>query len=138
MTNAMPERLMKLSLFALSFYFLAIALAHITGTKIPLLFVYFNVPSNAYQDNIISFLAFGWAVFFFTIARDPLANRQFIGAILIAAAAAVAGLSYINITTDFAALAPGIKIWPFWAQTALLAIISLWLLVLYQATKDQS
>lgn len=138
MTNVLSVRLMKLSLFALAFYFLMIALAHITGIKIPLLFVYFNVPSNVYQDNIISFLAFGWAVFFFTTARDPVANIEFIRAILIAAAGAVAGLSYINITTDFTTLAPGIVQWPFWAQTALLLGIAMWLFFLSRAIKRKS
>jgi len=137
MADMIQVRLMKLSLYGLAIYFLAIALAHITGLKIPLLFVYFNVPSNAYQNNIISFLAFGWAVFFFTTARDPVANRPFIRAILIAAAGAVAGLSYINVTTDFAAFAPGIEIWPFWAQTGILATISIWLFFLYLAIKQQ-
>ena len=132
MENNMTVRLMKLSLGGLALYFLLIALAHISSTKIPLLFVYFNVPSHAYQDNIIAFMAFGWAVFFFTASHDPQGNLPLVRAILIAAAGALAVLSYTNLTTDFAALAPDIPIWPFWAQTAVLATISAWLLVLYR------
>ena len=125
-------RLMKLSLSSLALYFLLIALAHITSTKVPLLFVYFNVPSHAYQDNIIAFMAFGWAVFFFTASRDPQGNLPLVRGVLIAAAGALAILSYTNLTTDFATLAPQAPIWPFWAQTAVLAAISAWLLVLYR------
>ena len=138
MSNSIPVKLMKLSLISLSLYFLSIAIAHMTAFKVPLLFVYFNVPSNTYQDNIIAFLAFGWAVFFFTIAIDPLANLRFIKSILIAAAGAVAGLSYINLSTDFTALAPGIEVWPFWAQTLILLLISIWLLILLVTINRQS
>ncbi len=129
-------RLMKLSLSSLALYFLLIALAHITSTKIPLLFVYYNVPSHAYQDNIIAFMAFGWAVFFFTASRDPFANLPLVRGVLMAAAGALAVLSYTNLTTDFAALAPAIPIWPFWAQTAVLAVISVWLLILYRKIRN--
>ncbi len=135
MTQAVSERLLKLSLLALSAYFTLIALAHITSTKVPLLFVYFNVPSHAYQDNIISFLAFGWAVFIFSAARNPLASLGTIRALIIAAIGAVAGLSYTNATTDFDQLAPGIAVWPFWAQTAAIGVIGLWILVLYRSAK---
>ena len=138
MTTNLPARLMQWSLFALTLYFLLIALAHVTGTKLPLLFVYFNVPSTAYQDNIIAFLAFGWAVFVVTAARDPLANLSLVRALLVAAGGAVAGLSYINLTTDFAALAPGIAIWPFWAQTGVLAVILIWLSGLYVAIRPKA
>ena len=138
MTRPLPARLMQWSLLALAAYFLLIAAAHVTGTKLPLLFVYFNVPSTAYQDNIIAFLAFGWAMFFFTAARDPATNRPLIRALLLAAGGAVAGLSHINLTTDFAALAPNIAIWPFWAQTGILAGILIWLSGLYVAIRPKT
>lgn len=126
-------RLMKWSLTLLSLYFCLIALAHLTATKVPLLFVFYNVPSYAYQDNIIAFMAFGWGVYVFTAARDPLANLPLIRAILIAAVGAVCVLSYINLTTDFASLDPQITVLPFWLQTALLAVITIWLMVLFRA-----
>ncbi len=53
-------RLLKYSLLAGGLYFASVALAHASGVKVPGLFVCFNVPSNNYQDQIISFLASGW------------------------------------------------------------------------------
>jgi len=129
--NNLATRLLKWSLMALAGYFALVALAHMSGVKIPLLFVYFNVPSNAYQDKIIAFMTFGWAVFFFTTAFDPLRHMQFVRATLIAGTCAVAALAYINLSTDFAALSKDIEAWPFWLETLLLAFIVAWLYGLY-------
>ena len=90
-------------------YFLSVAVAHMLGVKIPLLFIYFNVPSYEYQNKIISFLSFGWAVFMFAAAYDPMNNHLAVKAILIAGIGAIFGLNIINSSTDFLALAPGIK-----------------------------
>jgi len=90
-------------------YFLAVALAHMLRIKIPLLFVYFDVPSYGYQDRIISFLSFGWSVFLFTTSRDPVKNRGAVKAILIAGLGAIFGLTVINSVTDFRALSPEIN-----------------------------
>lgn len=136
--NSLPESLLKLTLWLLALYFLLIALAHITSTKLPLLFVYFSVPSEAYQDNIISFLSFGWAVFFATVAHDPIQQLKFVRAILIAATGAIAGLSYNNATVDFTSYSNDIAVWPFWAQTGILAGITGWLLLLYMAVKKST
>lgn len=108
-------------------YFLCVAVVHALGLKVPLLFVYFNVPSYAYQDRIISFLAFGWAVFLFTAGRDPRANAALVRAILLAGAAAVVGLAAINLNTNFAALDANIQPRWFWLETAGLAGYWLWL-----------
>jgi hypothetical protein len=129
--NNLATRLLTWSLMALAFYFALVALAHMSGVKFPLLFVYFNVSSHAYQDKIISFMTFGWAIFFFTTARDPLRHLQFVRAAIFAGACAVAALAYINLTTDFAALSKNIKTWPFWLETLLLALIVAWLYGLY-------
>ena len=64
-------------------YFMAIAIVHMLRIKVPLLFVYFDVPSYGYQDRIISFLSFGWSSFLFTASRDPVKNRDAVKAILI-------------------------------------------------------
>jgi hypothetical protein len=90
-------------------YFLGVSVAHMTGVKVPLLFVYFSLPSHAYQDRIISFLSFGWSVFLFTASRDPAKNRALVKAILIAGLAAVFGLNVINSVTDFHALSPAVN-----------------------------
>ncbi len=136
--NSLPESLLKLTLWLLAFYFLLIALAHITSTKLPLFFVYYSVPSEAYQDNIISFLSFGWGVFLATAARDPIQQLNIVRAILVAATGAVAGLSYNNATVDFASYSNDIAIWPFWVQTGIIASVTGWLLLLYLAAKRTS
>lgn len=87
-------------------YFLAVALAHMLRIKIPLLFVYFDVPSYGYQDRIISFLSFGWSVFLFTASRDPVKNRGAVKAILIAGLGAILGLTVIN-SHRFSRIVPG-------------------------------
>ena len=119
------------SLFAGAFYFLAVATAHMLGIKVPMLFIYFNVPSYAYQDRIISFLAFGWAMFLFTAARDVVKNVQLVKAILIAGGGAIVGLGIINATTDFHALDPAINVAIFWMETAVLLLYVLWLILFY-------
>lgn len=47
-------RVLKWSLLPASMYCLSVVAAHMLGAKVPILFVYFNVPSNAYQDRIIA------------------------------------------------------------------------------------
>jgi hypothetical protein len=100
--------ILKLLLLAGALYFLAVAIVHMLGTKVPMLFVYFNVPSYAYQDRIISFLSFGWSAFLFSAALDPLQNRHAVKAILIAGLSATFGLNVINAVTDFHTLSPDI------------------------------
>jgi len=123
------NKILSYSLFAGAFYFLAVATVHMLGIKVPMLFIYFNVPSYAYQDRIISFLAFGWAIFLFTAARDVVKNVQLVKAILIAGGSAIVGLSIINATTDFHALDPAINVAVFWIETAVLLLYVLWLTV---------
>ncbi|HHG90527.1 MAG TPA: hypothetical protein ENJ90_08630 [Devosia sp.] len=137
MTEHLPHRLLKITLWSLAAYFLLISLAHISGTKLPLLFVYFDVPSTVYQDRIISFFALGWAFFVATGAKDPLSNLALVRALIASALGAVAVLAYINFTTDFAAYSPDIAVWKFWAQTAMLAILTLWIMVLYRLVRNQ-
>ncbi len=124
-------RILKWSLLAGSLYFFCVACTHMIGAKLPILFVYFDVPSYAYQDRIISFLAFGWAVFLFTAGRDPLVQPALVKAILAAGAAAVCGLSIINLTTDFHALDPQIDARIFWLETAGLSLYWLWLVAFH-------
>lgn len=136
--NNLAVRLLKWSLMALALYFALVALAHMSGVKFPLLFVYFNVPSNAYQDKIIAFMTFGWAMFFFTTARNPLRHMQFVRASVFAGICAVAALAYINLSTDFAAFSKDIATWPFWLETLLLAFVVSWLYGLYNWVQKAS
>jgi hypothetical protein len=109
--------ILKWLLLAGSIYFLGISIVHTFGIKVPLLYIYFTVPSYAYQDKIISFLALGWSVFLFTAFIDPVTNRDLVRAIHVAGVIAIIGLSVVNSTTDFHALSPKIQPSSFWMET---------------------
>ncbi len=89
-------------------YFLAVSIAYMMRVKIPVLNIYYNVPSYGYEDRIISFLAFGWSVFMLSAAADPVENRSQVKAVLIAGIAATFGLHVINAITNFHKYAPDI------------------------------
>ena len=130
-------QILKWSLFVGSTYFLLVAIFHMIGIKIPPFFIYYNVPSYAYQDRIISFLAFGWSVFLFTAFLNPIKNRMLIQAILIAGAGAVIGLEIINTFTDFQSLSNEINPMIFRLETLGLAIYLIWLVIFYNKSKEQ-
>jgi hypothetical protein len=109
--------ILKWLLFVGAIYFLGISIVHTFGIKVPLLYIYFTVPSYAYQDRIISFLALGWSVFLFTAFIDPVKNRDLVRAVHVAGVIAIIGLSVINSTTDFHALSPKIQPASFWKET---------------------
>lgn len=98
---------LKIMLFAGALYFFCVALAHSLGVKIPGLFVYFNVPSYAYQDRIISFLAFGWAAIFYLAAQKM--NADMIKLILVIGLVAILALLVNTLITDFSQLDGGIR-----------------------------
>jgi hypothetical protein len=116
------ETTLRWLLSAGALYFLAVAIVHMAGIKVPVLFVYYNVPSYDYQDKIISFLTFGWSIFLFTTSLDPIKNRSAVKAILTAGLVAVFGLTVINNVTDFRALSPDIKPFIFKLETFGLAV----------------
>ena len=125
----------KNSLLCGSIYFLLMASAHAIGFKIPGLFIYFNVPSYAYQDNVISFFAFSWAVFYFLAYQDP--NKKILKSILIIGASAIIMLTFINVNTDFMYFTKGINPILFHIQTALLLIYWVWLMRCYVKLKNK-
>lgn len=124
-------KILKWSLFAGALYFFLVSVFHMLGMKVPMLFIYFNVPSNAYQDRIISFLAFGWAVFLFTAFTNPQGQTALVKAILVAGAGALLGLSVVNLGTDFQSLDPSINASIFWMETAGMFVYWLWLVVFF-------
>ena len=136
MTN--NTRTLKYSLLAGAIYFASVATVHLLGIKLPILFVYFNVPSHAYQDRIISFMAFGWAAWLFTTSTDPIKYRAMAKAILIAGAVAIAELSLINATTDFQSFSSSIRVETFWVETFGLFIYWLWLVVFFYRSKTNN
>ena len=123
--------LLKALLMAGALYFFAIAVAHMLGIKVPMLYIYFNVPSNAYQDRIISFLSFGWSVFLFSAARDPEQNQPAVKAVIIACLAALIGLHVINTVTDFKVLSPEIDPFVFRIETFGLSVYVAALMLFY-------
>ncbi len=130
-------QILKWLLFAGSMYFLLVATFHMVGIKIPPFFIYYNVPSYAYQDRIIAFLSFGWSVFLFTVFLNPMKNRMLIQAILVAGAGAVIGLELINMYTDFESISNIINPTIFRLETLGLAVYLILLIIYYNKSKDQ-
>lgn len=121
----------KLSLLVGSFYFLFVSVAHLSGLKIPGLYIYFQIPSYTFQDNIVAFFSLGWSIFFYTAFTDTIKNIALVKAILIAGAAAIIILCLINIKTNFQLLNNYVDIKIIWLETFMLFIYWLWLVVFY-------
>ena len=131
-------KMLRWLLFAGSAYFFLVATFHMIGIKIPPFFIYYNVPSYAYQDRIISFLALGWSIFLFTAFLNPLNNKMLIQAILIAGVVAVIGLEIINTYTDFESFSNTINPTIFRLETLGLAFYLILLTLFYNKLKDRS
>jgi len=129
--------ILKWSLFIGVIYFLSVSMVHMFGIKIPVLFIYFDVPSYTYQDRIISFLCFGWSIFLFTAFINPIKNIDLIKAILFAGSGAIVGLSVINLRTDFSELSQNINVTRFWIETLGLSIYLAWLIIFYLRSKRE-
>lgn len=127
-----PHTFLRWSLLGGAIYFMLIAIAHVFGIKIPLLFIYYNLPSYIYQDIIIAFLAFGWGMFFYSgyksSSENQLVNVKYI---IIAGYCSILGLIYINSSTNFTALMVKAKASHFWVETILLFLYPVWLTILY-------
>lgn len=130
---------LRWSLLGGSIYFFLIAAAHLFRIKIPMLFIYFNVPSYTYQDMIISFLAFGWGMFLFAGYKSS-GERELVIVryIIIAGFAAIAGLIFINTATDFKKFNQDIIRGYFWIETIFILIYIIWLMLLYWKARGNS
>ena len=128
------KTLLSNSLFAGTLYFSAIAVVHMLGFKVPGLYIYFDVPSYEYQDRIISVLAFGWAMFFYVCAR----NAEMVWYVIISGVVALAGLSYINLSTDFSSLGGNASTSQYWLQTIALFFYVAWLVFCALRNRTQS
>lgn len=115
-----------------SIYFVLVSVVHQFGIKIPLLFIYFDIPSFEYQDRIISFLAFGWAVFFFSAYKISIKDIEIVKYLIAAGTAGVVGLVMNNIRTDFSKISSNINIWFYWVGTLTLLIYLVSLIVFYR------
>ena len=130
-------KILRWLLFVGSVYFFIVAIFHMAGIKIPPFFIYFDVSSHAYQDRIISFLAFGWSIFLFTAFLNPINNKMLIQAILIAGVGAIIGLEIINTYTDFVSFSNTINPTIFRLETLGLAVYLVLLTIYYNKSKDQ-
>jgi len=130
------HKLLSWSLLIGAVYFFLISIAHLLGYKIPILFIYYNVPSYMYQDLIIAFLSFGLGMFLYagysSVKRDELITTKYI---VIAGFGVVLGLSNINLFTDFSFFEVEfnlkISVLNFWSETIFVLAYILWILFLY-------
>lgn len=125
------EKILKLSLLAGSIYFFCVALVHLLGLKLPILYIFYNIPSSQYQDQIISFLAFGWACFFFG-ASKILGMAIYL---VVAGVVALLALGNIILNSDIILLAPDVSKIPFWIEVLALAIYTSWVAFFVFKTK---
>jgi hypothetical protein len=121
------QKLLQISLLAGTAYFLCMSAAHFVGFKVPILFVYYDVPSNHYQDMIISFCAFTYATLFFAASRQI----SVVPAVLVAMAGTVLGLSAVNLSADIGRLIGDASRMAYWLQTGMIAGLLAWLGALY-------
>jgi hypothetical protein len=124
------RRLLRRSLFAGSAYFLAVAIAHQIGAKVPGSYVYFGLPSRRYQDCIISVLCLGWAVFLFIGFLDLQQNPTLVWGIIVSGWAAILGLVRINTLSDLRAVSAVTELTVCWIETGVLASYALWITLL--------
>ncbi len=63
------DTILKYSFLVCTIYFVCMAIAHFFGIKVPILFVYYDIPFHAYQDKIISFCIATYAIFIFALSK---------------------------------------------------------------------
>jgi hypothetical protein len=133
--KSIDATILEWSLLGGALYFACVALAHTVGFKVPGLFIYFNVPSHPYQDQIIGVLASGWAALFYVASVDPVNQPVPVKALLVVSAAAIFGFSRINAFTDFGGFSPDVSTPVFWAQVATLSCYLVWLIIFFRRSR---
>jgi hypothetical protein len=124
----MNKQTLKASLLFGAVFFLLIALAHLFGTRIPGLYIYYDKESFRFQDLIISALSFGWSVHFLNAYFNV--NRPNMISILISGIVAIAILTRIN-NSENAGTIPRM-------ETALLFLYWCWLAALNHQLRKSS
>ena len=122
--------MLRWSLQAGAAYFVCVAIAHWAGVKVPGLFVYYNIPSYAYQDKGIGILSFGWAMFLFAASKE----LSILPAIIAAGMAGILGFSIINLSGEVAFLAGSKGVAGFWVVVIGLAAYLAWVIVWWQVS----
>jgi hypothetical protein len=128
------SKLLTLALWAGVAYFCAMATAHFFGLKVPLLFVYYDVPYHAYQDKIISFAVVAYVCLFTSAARIP----EVVPAALVALGVTVLGLCAVNTSDDLAEVLNGRSTAVYWTQTGLIAAYAAMLTGLHRSARRPS
>lgn len=124
-----PPPPLRLALWAGAAYFCCMAAAHFFGLKLPLLFVYYDVPFHAYQDKIISFAVVAYVCLFANAAM----HSSGVPAAIVALGLTVAGLSAVNVSDALFAVLDGRPTLVYWMQTGLIALYFALLLGLFLA-----
>lgn len=101
MINEKAKKIYRTLLFICAVYFIAVSFAHQLGFKVPMLFVFYNIPSERYQDLIISFLSFGWAMLFGIGFLDKELKARIQTPILISGTIAICGLIRARMEIQF-------------------------------------
>jgi len=126
------EIVLKYSFIPGAAYFLLVSIAHLFNIKVPVLFIYYNIESFAYQNKIISLLSFGWAAFFCT--GYILVKLQKTKYSILHIAAGVFGILVfivINLGKEVRALARGGSLFPYWLVVSILFLYLIWLIFFY-------
>jgi hypothetical protein len=116
---------LKLSLLAGASYFVGMTAAHFFSFKYPILFVYWDTHFTAHQDKIISFCAFLYAQLFYEASRDV---KHLSGLAMRSMFSTAGGLALVNMSQALQDVMPpgGTTVW-YWAQTAMIGSIGVWL-----------
>ena len=110
--------LLRTALLAGTGYFVCMSVAHFFSVKFPVLFIYYDTPFYAYQDKIISFCAFVYALVFQAAIHSPAVVPVAIRSM----AATVVGLSLVTTSSALkSVVGPEHSFAPYWIQTALIA-----------------
>ncbi|WP_170474023.1 hypothetical protein [Ruegeria arenilitoris] len=127
-----PSSLLRILLLISVAFFLCMGLAHFSGLKWPVLFVYFDTPYYAYQDKIISFTLITYASLFFAASRHLIVVPY----ALISIWGTVLGLSAVNLSSALSTVLENQGTLLYWLQTVSFAALAAVLTLLYLREKE--
>ena len=128
------DQILKYSLLVCTGYFICMSLAHFFGIKLPILFIYYDVPFYEYQDKVISFAVVTYALLFYAASQNRALTRYTIASLL----ATVLGLSFINLSEALNTVIEGATTTYYWIQTGMIAVIAIWITVFYLRSKKNN
>ncbi len=125
------DTILKYSFLVCTIYFVCMSIAHFFGIKLPILFVYYDIPFHAYQDKIISFCVVTYAILFYGAYQ----NRVLAPYAILSMFTTVLGLSLINLSGALKSVLGEGGTMMYWLQTGMIASILVWLAVFYKRAK---